>query len=73
MLLLMAALTTAACDSSKGAAPEANSATPDKTLEAGDAAPDVELTLHTGDKVKLSSLRGSKVFLWFYPKDDTPG
>ncbi len=26
-----------------------------------------------GDRVKLSDLRGSKVVLYFYPKDDTPG
>ena len=40
---------------------------------AGNEAPDVELSLHDGNKVKLSSLRGSLVLLYFYPKDDTPG
>ena len=36
-------------------------------------APDFTLTSDTGDAVKLSSLRGSPVVLYFYPKDDTPG
>ena len=27
----------------------------------------------TGGEVKLSALRGSKVVLYFYPKDNTPG
>jgi thioredoxin-dependent peroxiredoxin len=39
----------------------------------GDAAPDFTLRSDTGDEVKLSSLRGSPVVLYFYPKDDTPG
>jgi thioredoxin-dependent peroxiredoxin len=39
----------------------------------GDAAPDFELESDAGDKVKLSSLRGRPVVLYFYPKDDTPG
>jgi peroxiredoxin Q/BCP len=50
-----------------------SSAMTDKVLVAGDPAPEAEMTLHTGEKVKLSSLKGKKVFLWFYPKDDTPG
>lgn len=40
---------------------------------AGDVAPDFTLPDHTGTDVKLSSLRGRKVVLYFYPKDDTPG
>jgi peroxiredoxin Q/BCP len=39
----------------------------------GDAAPDFSLEDDRGQRVKLSSLRGSKVVLFFYPKDDTPG
>ena len=39
----------------------------------GDAAPDFELESDAGDKVKLSTLRGKPVVLYFYPKDDTPG
>jgi thioredoxin-dependent peroxiredoxin len=39
----------------------------------GSPAPDFELTSDTGEKVKLSDLRGRPVVLYFYPKDDTPG
>ena len=39
----------------------------------GDVAPDFELTNDAGEPVKLSSLRGKPVVLYFYPKDDTPG
>ena len=42
-------------------------------IEEGRKAPDFTLQTHTGDKLKLSSLRGSYVILYFYPKDDTPG
>ena len=39
----------------------------------GEEAPDFELTDETGALVKLSSLRGKPIVLYFYPKDDTPG
>jgi peroxiredoxin Q/BCP len=39
----------------------------------GQAAPDFELTTDAGETVRLSSLRGKPVVLYFYPKDDTPG
>jgi peroxiredoxin Q/BCP len=42
-------------------------------LEEGQEAPDFTLTADNGAKVKLSSLRGSPVVVYFYPKDDTPG
>jgi thioredoxin-dependent peroxiredoxin len=42
-------------------------------VEEGDAAPDFELESDAGEKVKLSSLRGRQVVVYFYPKDDTPG
>jgi thioredoxin-dependent peroxiredoxin len=42
-------------------------------VEEGKQAPDFELTSDTGERVRLSSLRGSPVVLYFYPKDDTPG
>ncbi|WP_437526176.1 peroxiredoxin [Sorangium sp. So ce726] len=42
-------------------------------LKPGDAAPDVTFTLHDGRDVKLSSLQGKQVLVYFYPKDDTPG
>jgi thioredoxin-dependent peroxiredoxin len=39
----------------------------------GDVAPDFELESDAGETVKLSSLRGKPVVLYFYPADDTPG
>jgi peroxiredoxin Q/BCP len=42
-------------------------------LREGDPAPDFELLSDAGDTVRLSSLRGRPVILYFYPKDDTPG
>jgi thioredoxin-dependent peroxiredoxin len=42
-------------------------------IEEGRPAPDFELTTDAGETVKLSSLRGNPVVLYFYPKDDTPG
>lgn len=44
-----------------------------KELAEGDRAPDFELPSSTGKAVKLSSLKGKQVVLYFYPKDDTPG
>ncbi len=42
-------------------------------LSAGDPAPDFTLTSDTGDEVTLSSLRGRKVIVYFYPAALTPG
>ena len=42
-------------------------------VEKGDMAPDFELPADDGSQVKLSALRGQKVVLYFYPKDDTSG
>ena len=39
----------------------------------GQKAPDFTLLNDSGQKVKLSDLKGKKVVLYFYPKDDTPG
>lgn len=38
-----------------------------------DLAPDFTLPDQNGKPVALSSFRGKKVVLYFYPKDDTPG
>lgn len=42
-------------------------------LEVGQPAPDLELPSHKGGTIRLSSLRGKKVVLFFYPKDGSPG
>ena len=39
----------------------------------GDLAPDFTLPTDEGKPLKLSSLRGRRVVLFFYPKDYTPG
>lgn len=43
------------------------------TLNIGDKAPDFSLLSDLETTVTLSSLRGKKVVLYFYPKDNTPG
>ena len=42
-------------------------------LKPGDAAPDFSATDQHGKAITLDSLKGKKVVLYFYPKDDTPG
>ena len=44
-----------------------------KELQAGDRAPDFTLPSSNGQSMKLSSLKGKRVVLYFYPRDDTPG
>lgn len=39
----------------------------------GDVAPDFTLPSTQHGEVSLGSLRGRKVLLAFYPRDDTPG
>ena len=43
------------------------------SLRIGDKAPDFTVNDQDGKPVKLSSLKGKKVVLYFYPKDMTPG
>jgi len=43
------------------------------TLQVGDDAPDFTLPTDGGGQIGLKSLRGKKVVLYFYPKDDTTG
>lgn len=43
------------------------------TLKPGDAAPLFSATDQHGNVISLESLKGKKVILYFYPKDDTPG
>jgi len=42
-------------------------------LQIGDTAPDFTLPDQTGTPVTLSALRGQRVVIYFYPKDDTSG
>lgn len=42
-------------------------------LAVGDTAPDFTLPSDSGDEVTLSSLRGRKVIVYFYPSAMTPG
>jgi thioredoxin-dependent peroxiredoxin len=42
-------------------------------LDTGTQAPDFTLPDQDGEPVALSTLRGRKVVLYFYPKADTPG
>jgi len=67
---------TPAANAPAAPAPAANAPAapaPTTPLAVGDAAPDVTLPLHDGTTVTLASLRGSRVLVYFYPKDDTPG
>ncbi len=43
------------------------------TPTVGEMAPDFELASDSAANVKLSNLRGKRVVLYFYPKDDTSG
>lgn len=44
------------------------------TLSIGDLAPDFTLATESAhQKITLSHLRGKKIILFFYPKDNTPG
>ena len=53
----------------------ANKATsvPETVPAIGSFAPDFTLPADDGNTVRLSDLRGQRVVLYFYPKDDTPG
>ena len=43
------------------------------TLKIGDKAPAISGQDQDGNNFSLGSLKGRKVVLYFYPKDDTPG
>ncbi|MBT7968636.1 MAG: peroxiredoxin, partial [Methylococcales bacterium] len=43
------------------------------TLTIGKSVTDFEITATNDNLIKLSDLRGKKVILYFYPKDNTPG
>ena len=41
-------------------------------VEAGDPAPEFRLAAGPAETIDLRALKGGKVVLYFYPKDDTP-
>lgn len=43
------------------------------TLKEGDTAPKFSTQNEKGETISLDQLKGKKVVLYFYPKDDTPG
>lgn len=43
------------------------------SLQIGDALPDLSLPASGGATVRLADLKGKKLVLYFYPKDNTPG
>ncbi|MCG8442519.1 MAG: peroxiredoxin, partial [Caulobacterales bacterium] len=42
-------------------------------LQPGDAAPDFDLPVDGGGRIALADLKGKRVVLYFYPRDDTSG
>src|SRR5690242_745412 len=42
-------------------------------LKAGDSAPEIRGRTDSGEEFRLSSLKGKRVVLYFYPRADTPG
>lgn len=78
-LFVVSLMVFPACNNNAAPAPSASTAAAPaeaaatKPLAAGDAAPDITLKLHDGKEVRLSSLQGKQVLVYFYPKDDTPG
>ncbi|NJS09645.1 MAG: thioredoxin-dependent thiol peroxidase [Microcoleus sp. CSU_2_2] len=43
------------------------------TLNPGDLAPEIGLPDASGNLVSLADLRGQRIILYFYPRDNTPG
>lgn len=46
---------------------------PASALAVGEQAPEFTMKTHGDKTIRLSDLKGKKVVLYFYPKDDTPG
>jgi peroxiredoxin Q/BCP len=43
------------------------------SLKIGDKAPDFTMPADGGGEISLKALKGKKIVLYFYPRDDTPG
>jgi hypothetical protein len=46
---------------------------PRKLLAVGAQVPAFTMQAHTGETIDPAALRGQKLVLYFYPKDETPG
>lgn len=57
----------------KAPAKKSAAKTPPKKSLVGKAAPDFTMPGDDGKPISLKALRGKRVVLYFYPKDDTPG
>lgn len=67
-------LAALACQSGSSSQPAQEGATSSSAAAAeGAPAPDVEFTIQTGERQRLSALRGKSVVLYFYPQDQTRG
>ena len=42
-------------------------------MKVGDKAPEIRVHTDSGEEFKLSSLKGKRVVLYFFPRADTPG
>lgn len=42
-------------------------------IDEGSVVPDLKFAIDDGTSIKLSSLKGRPVVVYFYPRDDTPG
>jgi peroxiredoxin Q/BCP len=42
-------------------------------LKVGDKAPEIRTRTDAGEEFQLSSLKGKRVVLYFFPRADTPG
>ena len=45
----------------------------EEEIREGEIAPDFVSTNENGETIRLTDLKGKKIILYFYPKDDTPG
>jgi peroxiredoxin Q/BCP len=70
---LLLAASACARSGTEAPTPIASAAAPSGPLANGALAPDVTFAVHTGEQLRLASLRGKPVVVYFYPKDDTPG
>jgi peroxiredoxin Q/BCP len=71
-LAMSAAVSTPTAASAPAPAAAAASA-PDELLKPGSPLPNLVATAQTGERVDFAALKGKKVVVYFYPKDETAG